>query len=372
MRLGLYLGLTASFVAMLMAVPGCGPGEAGEAAKPVQVIAFDENEAVLEGIRQGVVFGTVVQNPYMYGYKSMEVLKALHAGKTEVIPADQFINIPARVVFRDASRGTFAGAEVVAVDPFQADLKKKLSGTAEAYTAPEGAPSFAFVTNGVASFWTIAKAGVDTAAADLGIDAITIMPNGSTDQTRRLEDLLTRGIDGIAISPITPENQQGVINKAAAQVPLVTHDSDAPNSDRRVYIGIDNYEAGLVCGKLVREALPDGGKVMIFIGRMDQDNSKGRRQGCIDAILGRDPDPTRSDPPGAELKSEDGKYHVLGTLTDNFDRAKAKANVEDTLSRHPDIAAMVGLFEYNPPLIMDVLDRVGRLPTPAKKDAAGE
>ena len=45
-------------------------------------------------------------------------------------------------------------------------------------------------------------------------------------------------------------------------------------------------------------------------------------------------------------------------MTDQFDRAKAKANVEDAVTRHPDIAGMVGLFGYNPPLILEALDRV--------------
>jgi ribose transport system substrate-binding protein len=190
------------------------------------------------------------------------------------------------------------------------------------------------------------------------------MPSSITDQTRKIEDLLNRGTAGIAISPINPANQGEVLAKAAAATNLITHDSDAPDSPRRVYIGMDNYEAGLICGKLVRDALPDGGKVMLFIGRLDQDNSQRRRQGCIDGILGREPDPKRRDDPGAVVASEDGKYTVLGTLTDQFDRAKAKANAEDALLRHPDIAAMVGLFEYNPPLILEALERAGRLAKP--------
>jgi len=116
-----------------------------------------------------------------------------------------------------------------------------------------------------------------------------------------------------------------------------------------------------MCGRTLREALPKGGKVMIFVGRMDQDNAKRRRQGCIDGLLGREPNPQRSDPPGAVLTSDDGKYTILGTMTDQFDRAKAKANAEDALTRHPDLAGMVGLFEYNPPLILEALDRSGNL-----------
>jgi ribose transport system substrate-binding protein len=191
-----------------------------------------------------------------------------------------------------------------------------------------------------------------------------IMPSSITDQTRKIEDLLTRGTDGIAISPINPANQGEILAKAAAATNLITHDSDAPDSPRLVYIGMDNYEAGMACGKLARDALPDGGKVMIFIGRLDQDNAQRRRQGCIDGILGREPDPSRRDDPGAELTSEDGRYVILGTMTDQFDRAKAKANAEDALLRHPDIDAMVGLFVYNPPLIIEALERAGRLVSP--------
>src|SRR6185369_12849954 len=113
-------------------------------------------------------------------------------------------------------------------------------------------------------------------------------------------DLLTRGISGVAISPIDPENQIDTINKAAAQTNLITHDSDAPNTNRLLYIGMDNYQAGLMCGKKLREAMPDGGKVMIFVGRMDQDNGKRRRTGFIDAFLGFEADPNHNYPSGQE------------------------------------------------------------------------
>ncbi len=74
----------------------------------------------------------------------------------------------------------------------------------------------AFVTNGVASFWTIAAAGVKAAARDLNVNAETLMPaEGISDQKRIVEDLLTRGVDGIAISPIDPANQTDLINQAS-------------------------------------------------------------------------------------------------------------------------------------------------------------
>jgi ribose transport system substrate-binding protein len=221
--------------------------------------------------------------------------------------------------------------------------------------------NFAFVTNGVADFWTLAAAGANKAGEDLGVKVEVITPDSITVQTRRIEDLLTRGTQGIAISPINSANQADVLNKAAAQTNLITQDSDAPESNRLAYIGMGNYEAGLLCGQTLRKAMPEGGKVMIFVGRTDQDNAVHRRRGFIDALLERKPDPNRNDPPGDEVKSDDGKFIVVGTMTDQFDRAKAKANVEDAVTAHPDIAGMVGLFGYNPPCIIEGLDRTNKL-----------
>jgi ribose transport system substrate-binding protein len=227
-------------------------------------------------------------------------------------------------------------------------------------TSDSGRPSIRYVTNGVASFWVIAEAGVNQGGREFDADVETLMPaEGISDQKRMIEDSITKGVDGIAVSPIDPENQIEIINKAAKQTNLITHDSDAPGSDRLCYIGMDNYLAGRMCGDLVREALPAGGKVAIFVGRLEQDNARRRRQGVIDSILERSVDASRFDPPDAELK--DGKWNIVGTYTDQFDRAQGKANAEDALSRHPDLAGAVGLFAYNPPLILEAFKQAEKL-----------
>ncbi len=218
---------------------------------------------------------------------------------------------------------------------------------------------YAYVTNGVAEFWTLAEAGASKAGTELDVDVSVLMPGSLTDQKNMLEDAITRGVDGIAVSPIDPVNQTDMLNRVAGAANLITHDSDAPDSDRKAYIGMDNYEAGRLCGQLIKEALPEGGDIMILIGRMEQDNSRKRRQGVIDELLDRPSDSSRFDPPGEVIKGE--KYTILGTLTDGFDLAKAKANAEDALSRHPDISAMVGLFAYNPPAIIQALEQAGKI-----------
>lgn len=221
----------------------------------------------------------------------------------------------------------------------------------------------AFVTNGVDPFWNTAVAGVRAAEKEFGVECEVLMPpKGAVDQKRMIEGLLARGVDGIAISPVDAKNQVDLINEIAARCPVITHDSDAPDSKRLCFVGMDNYKAGRAAGRLVKEALPDGGKVMIFVGRLEQLNSQQRRQGVIDELLDRPMqalDKVNYDAPGKALSG--GKFTVLDTRTDNFDYARAKANAQDAMASTPDLACMVGLFAYNAPLCLEAAKEAGKV-----------
>lgn len=251
---------------------------------------------------------------------------------------------------------TFQGCKPEAPAPAPTDGD---GGGTPAASGPKA--KIAFVSNGVASFWNIAEAGVLKAGEDLGVEVSVHMPTGDEveDQKNIIEDLITKQVDGIAISPVNPDNQMEILQKAADETKMITVDSDAPKANRLLYLGMDNYDAGRMCGALVKEAMPDGGTIMIFIGRLEQDNARRRRQGVIDELLDRSKDATRYDPPDGQLKGE--KFTILGTLTDSFDQSKGKANVEDTLNKYPDINGMVGLFAYNPPLMLEALKQAGKI-----------
>ena len=226
----------------------------------------------------------------------------------------------------------------------------------------------AFITNQIADFWKIAEAGCHDAEKDLGVSVEVRMPAQATavEQKRIVEDLLTSGVDAIAISPLDADNQVEWLNQIAKKVPLITHDSDAPGANRLLYIGMDNYAAGRACGELVKKALPDGGEVMLFIGRLEQDNSKYRRQGVIDVLMDRDRDidyytaqTNAWDPTDGAIKGD--KYTVLGTITDQGKRDVAQNKAEDSINTYPELDAMVGLFEYNPPACYQAIEKAGKL-----------
>src|SRR5215207_9034221 len=194
----------------------------------------------------------------------------------------------------------------------------------------------AFVTNNASDFWIIARKGTEKAAADIpDIEVEFRIPADGTaaEQQRVIDDLLAKGIHGIAISPVDPANQTPMLNRASSQTLVVTQDSDAPNSNRICYIGTDNVQAGRQAGELVKEALPQGGKIMVFVGVLDAANAQQRYQGLREALAG-------------------SNVQIIDVRTDNTDRVRAKSNASDTLVNNPDIAGMVGLWSYNGPAIL--------------------
>jgi ribose transport system substrate-binding protein len=106
--------------------------------------------------------------------------------------------------------------------------------------------------------------------------------------------------------------------------------------------------------------MPEGGDVMIFVGRLGQANADLRRQGVIDELLDRSEDSKRYDDPSkGVLKGK--KYTILDTRTDDFDFAKAKAVAQDAIAKYPNLGCMVGLFAYNPPKILEAVKEAGKL-----------
>jgi ribose transport system substrate-binding protein len=197
-----------------------------------------------------------------------------------------------------------------------------------------------FVALAAADFWTIARKGAEKADAeldDVALDFRTPPDASAAEQKRIVDDLLAKGIDGLAISPVDPSNQTQMINDIAKKVLVITQDSDAPQSDRACYVGTDNRAAGRQAGDLIKEALPKGGKIMIFVGKRDAQNAQERYQGIKDALA-------------------NSNIEILDVRTDDVDRVRAKVNASDTLVRYPEVACLVGLWAYNGPAILSAVE----------------
>ena len=107
-----------------------------------------------------------------------------------------------------------------------------LAGPADA----QDKKTLALVTNASADFWTIARRGIEKAATELpnyNIEMYVVSEATAAAQRRILDDLLTKGVAGVSISPIDPANSTEILNQVASQAVLFTTDSDAPQERPR-------------------------------------------------------------------------------------------------------------------------------------------
>lgn len=203
----------------------------------------------------------------------------------------------------------------------------------------------AFVVNAASDFWKLAEAGVAKAQAELPNYELQFKyPAQGTAalQNALMDDLVAAGTDAIMISSVDPKTSIDAFNRIAAQVPLFTTDSDAPESNRIAYVGSSNTDAGVQAGQIAVKAMPNGGKCMGFVGFLGADNARERIEGFRQAVAGT----------GIELVDVRG---------DDVDFARARSNVDDVLAANPEINCMVGFYSYNPPKIYEALQAAGKL-----------
>jgi ribose transport system substrate-binding protein len=214
---------------------------------------------------------------------------------------------------------------------------------------PKAVKTVAFITNSTSDFWKVARKGCEKADAELSdvkVSFVTTNEGTTEEQNLHIRQALDRDdADAIAVSPIDPAGQKQVINTAAKRALVITQDSDAPDSDRALYIGADNLAAGRQAGELIKKALPQGGKIMVFVGKRDVQNARERFDGLKESLQG-------------------SKVEIIDLLTDDANPMTARDNAFQTLKKYPDIAGMIGLWSYNGPAIVQALrteDALGKV-----------
>jgi ribose transport system substrate-binding protein len=142
----------------------------------------------------------------------------------------------------------------------------------------------------------------------------------AAEQVRVVEDVTRRGVDAIAISCDDPTACVEPINKAvAAGIPVITWDSDSPDSRRLTYVGIDNFQAGQVAADLLARALKGKGQVALLTGVPGAYNLEERIRGFKDGL---------SKSPGVR---------IVATAVSNDDINMGVQAVEETMQTHPNL-----------------------------------
>jgi ribose transport system substrate-binding protein len=188
-----------------------------------------------------------------------------------------------------------------------------------------------------------ARVGAQDAAKELSkkynmnikIDWRTPNEEDAQKQAENIEQLVLTGAEGIAVSCSDANKLTDAINRAVDNgVPVVTFDSDAPNSKRFVTYGVDDYDCGIQTMAELAKAMGGKGIVAILAGNQNAPNLQRRVQGARDEAKKH---------PGITIRDV---YYHKETPQD------AAARVEQVMQANPDITgwAMIGgwaLFTEN-------------------------
>jgi ribose transport system substrate-binding protein len=102
----------------------------------------------------------------------------------------------------------------------------------------------------------------------------------SANQIAQIEDLIARGIDGIAISANDSEELVPGIEMANdAGVPVVTVDGIVAGGDIASHVGFDNEAGGAMAAEFITDLLDNNGKVLHLQGAQGSYHAVGRGDG---------------------------------------------------------------------------------------------
>jgi ribose transport system substrate-binding protein len=109
-------------------------------------------------------------------------------------------------------------------------------------------------------------------------------------QVKVVDDLLTKGVAAIAISPSNAPAMATLIKRRNPTIPVMTIDADFVTGDRAlrtVYLGTDNYLMGVKMAEHAKRLKPNGCTVCLQLGNVAADNINARAAGFRDTIAGK-------------------------------------------------------------------------------------
>jgi ribose transport system substrate-binding protein len=196
--------------------------------------------------------------------------------------------------------------------------------------------------------------------ADSEYECLYTGPASSADEAGEVQivdDLLTRGVAAIAISPSNAPAMANRIRQIAPDIPVMTIDADFLEQDRDLratYLGTDNYLMGVKMAEQAAMLKPDGGSVCLQLGNVAADNINARAQGFRDTAAGSD---------GTDrLTGQNGWTEVEGCPVFTNDQADlANQQMADTFIANPDLDAFIligGWAQFAPQAYAQVTDQV--------------
>jgi len=177
-------------------------------------------------------------------------------------------------------------------------LRQLIGGTALAIAivAPASAADpvkIGFITKfPVPFFATMENAAKSYAANHPGVEVVFGQGTSATDiegQIALIEAMVTRGVQGIAVTPVDPTVAPALDKAIAAGVKVVLMDNNIPEWKGRVALATtNNYNAGKIAGEHLKTLVKNGDTIGILEGVPGVPSLDERVKGMLDGIKGVD------------------------------------------------------------------------------------
>jgi ribose transport system substrate-binding protein len=198
------------------------------------------------------------------------------------------------------------------------------AGTAAAQTSDAEYVFLSIVTQ--VPFWADHRAGLEAAAADLGVKTNFTGPLDfdTAGQARQLDELIARKPAGLLIFPgDAAALAQGIDRAVEAGIPVACIIGDVPGSRRTTYLGISNREAGRVGAEMLAQAI--GGKGKVLLGTFPAPATLERVEGYKETFAQKYPE-----------------IEVVDVVNDKADPSYAPTAYAQALQAHPDVVGIGG------------------------------
>ncbi|MBF9036188.1 substrate-binding domain-containing protein [Rhodobacterales bacterium HKCCE2091] len=232
-----------------------------------------------------------------------------------------------------------AGAEPHSVSDFE--LAPRIADRVASGEPLNIVVSYHDVSNEFAPF---VRAGVERADEELNVDARFIGPVGADAdaQISEIETLIDQ-MDGLAISSVSTDALSPLIDRVIeAGIPVISYNTDNPDSARLVFAGQDLVQSGREAGQLMGDVLGGEGRVIITTLDAAAQWSLDRESGAREALEAF---------PGIE---------VVRTLNTGTDPQEIYAAIENAMLADPGITGILSLECCSTPAAGEWVDRNGR------------
>jgi ribose transport system substrate-binding protein len=218
-----------------------------------------------------------------------------------------------------------------------------LRAATEGQSAP-GDAKFVLLTNAVAPFWTAAQTGASRASAEFNVPIMFQAPTAAEkllQQLSMLETFVNDNFNAITFSAIDREAPADIIKTAVDKgIYVLCTDSDATGSEREMYIGMSDYDAGYAAGEAALETIGSG-KVVGLVGYATAQNAQDRIAGVKDAWAGTD-------------------LELVEVLLDDIKPEVALSNAQTAMQTYPDLAGFLTFYSYDGPMACQAVQEAGK------------